>query len=454
MNRSAAANDDSRDPRADATEPRPSGGSRVMPEPGDTIAGKYVLVGRIGEGGMAVVYEAMHVKLQQRLAIKVLRPDVPDFDEVLARFEREARASAQLRSVHTARVIDVDRLPDDGLPYMVMEFLDGVDLETALQATGPMPVEHAADIVMQVADVMTEAHSLGIVHRDLKPANLFVCRVGDRRLIKVLDFGISKIESEKSSRITGADAYFGTPCYAAPEQLRSAYDADSRSDIWSLGIVLFELLTGNPPFVGGSTAVIARVMTDPVPWPVDLRPDLPEAVARVAMRALQRNPAARFQTMRELSEALGPFAPRETAASVVAEAQRSRGRLGEILVADGLVTAEGLDRALDEQRKTGKLLGRALLDLGLVSHADLLAALAKQQGVTGGRADDPRTRKTFPVDKESPRRIPRSVLVALAVALPLAVLAALGVGAAVRARAPHAPQGVQLSPDGTATTAR
>ncbi len=329
---------------------------------------------------MAVVYEARHVRLRQPLAIKVLRPDVADSHTVLARFEREARATAQLRSVHAARVVDVDTLPN-GVPYMVMEYLEGNDLDVELGKTGPMPVARAVDIVLQTAGAMQEAHALGIVHRDLKPANLFLCPVGDRSVVKVLDFGISKIEGDGDARITASNAYFGTPAYAAPEQLREAAAADARSDVWALGIILFELLTGQTPFQGGPTAVIAKVMTDPVPSPTELRADLPRDLARVVMRALQRDPGARFQTMHAMAEALAPFGPTRTAAAVLADVQRGRGKLGEILVADGLLSQAALDGALAEQRRSGKLLGRLLIEMELVSHADLLTALAKQQGI-------------------------------------------------------------------------
>jgi hypothetical protein len=235
-----------------------------------------------------------------------------------------------------------------------------------------------------VAEAMAEAHALGIVHRDLKPSNMFVCRIGGRRVVKVLDFGISKIGGDGESRITGSKAYLGTPCYAAPEQLLSAAAADARSDVWSLGVVLFELLTGRTPFVGSATEVIARIMAEPIPWPLELRPDLPEDLARVIMRALRRDPGQRFQSMRELAETVAPFGPAQSTATVVADVQRGRGRLGEILVSEGLITAADLERALAEQRRSGKLLGRVLLDMALVAHADLLTALAKQQGIGAG----------------------------------------------------------------------
>ena len=427
----------------------------ILPVPGDLIGSKYRLGRVLGSGAMGVVYEATHVRLRQRLAIKVLRPDVPNFDQLLARFEREAHATARLRSIHAARVIDVDSLPD-GLPYIVMEYLEGRTLDAELAEVGPMPVEVAADICVQVADAMTEAHGLGIVHRDLKPANLFICSVGDRQVVKVLDFGISKVDGT-DGRITGGDEWFGTPCYAAPEQLRSSADVDPRSDIWSLGVILFELLMNRPPFSGTAVEVIAKGLMDPIPWPLDLRPELPRDLARVIMRALERDRDRRFQSMREMADALAPFAPAKSASAVLAEMQRSRGRLGEILVADGLLTQVDLERALEAQRRDGRLLGRVLLEMNLVGHADLLAAIAKQQGLPAKGADEDRLERErrarealtlAPHGKaiaqsEAARRSPWRLVGACLVAL--IVIAALA--AAFRVSRPH----VRISPPASDT---
>jgi len=420
----------------------------TLPVAGDEIGGKYKILGVLGTGSMGVVYEAMHTRLHQRLAVKVLRSDVGDVQKLLARFEREAQASAQLRSVHAARVIDVDSLPS-GLPYMVMEFLEGRTLDAELTATGPMPVELAVDIAMQVATAMTEAHGLGIVHRDLKPANLFVCRVGDRAVIKVLDFGISRVEGD--ARLTGGGEWLGTPSYVAPEQLRSNSNEDARSDVWSLGVILFELLTGRAPFEGGTVQVLAKVLLDPVPWPLEYRPDLSRDVARVVMRALQRDPALRYQSMREMSDALAPYGPSRSASTVVEEIQKARGRLGEILVTEGMISQQDLDGALAVQRREGRLLGQVLIEMGLVGHADLLTVLAKQQGlssrqsVTMARAVVEREAPTrapaltaIPTVRPSaPRRASRRAWRVPAAAAVLALLLAAAIGAAYRVGAPR-----------------
>ena len=361
-----------------------------LPDIGDVIADKYVLVRLVGEGGMGVVYEAMHLRLRQRLAIKVLRPDLPDLGRVVERFEREARSAALLHSLHSARVFDVDTLPS-GLPYFVMEYLEGQDLDTELGATGPMPIEDAVDIAIQVAEAMAEAHRAGIVHRDLKPSNLFICRKPGAvwPIVKVLDFGISKCDADADGeRLTPHAAYFGTPHYAAPEQLRDAAAADERSDIWSLGVVLYELLTGRTPFQGSAASVIAQVAADPIPWPLRFRPDLPRALARVVGQALQRDPSRRFQSMEAFARALAPWSTMRAENDAVANDDGSDRKLGEILVDDGLLRPKDLHRALSVQRRSGGLLGRTLVESGLVSQSDLLSALAKQQGLTFSGIED------------------------------------------------------------------
>jgi serine/threonine-protein kinase len=383
----------------------------ALPVAGDIIGGKYEVVRVLGSGAMGVVYEANHVRLRQRLAIKVLRSDVGDLEKLLARFENEAKASAQLRSIHAARVVDVDSLPN-GLPYMVMEYLEGRGLDAELGAMGPMPVELAVDIVTQIANAMTEAHGLGILHRDLKPANIFVCHVGERPVIKVLDFGISRVEGDP--RLTGGGEWLGTPSYVAPETLRMTNTGDARSDIWSLGVILFELLTGRAPFEGGTVEVLAKVLIDPVPRPTEFRADLSHDLTRVVMCALQRDPTHRFQSMRELADALAPFGPSRSATTVVEVIQRGRGRLGEILVAEGMLSQRDLDDALEVQRREGKLLGQVLLEMGFVGHADLLTVLTKQQGLASPPSPAVEKEKA---DREAPTLVPKKDVAAAPAAL-------------------------------------
>jgi tRNA A-37 threonylcarbamoyl transferase component Bud32 len=349
-----------------------------LPVPGEVLGGKYTIVRKLGEGAMGVVYEATHARLRQRLAVKVLRPDLQGQEELLARFEREARITAQLRSVHTARVVDVDTT-DAGMPYLVMEYLEGRDLAAELYEAGGLAVPEAVDIAIQIASAMQEAHENGVVHRDIKPANLFVCRAGSRRVMKVLDFGVSD-DGDREGRITHGDGV-GTPCYAAPEQLLDAAMADARSDVYSLGSVLYEMLSGRPPFDGSATLVVARVLSQERPPLGRLRQGLPGDLERIVMKAIECDPDARFPTMRAFAAALAPYGMPRSTTDAIGEAQGARTRLGEILVADGLLAPAGLARALAEQRRTGRLLGGVLLDLGLVSRADLLAALAKQQGI-------------------------------------------------------------------------
>ena len=217
---------------------------------------------------MGLVVAATHVHLNQRVALKVLRPDDARNPQILERFVREARAAAALRGEHVCRVSDVGEL-EDGTPYIVMELLEGIDLSRTLQTSGPLPVQRACSYVLQACIGISEAHSLGIVHRDLKPANLFVAHRPDGTpIIKVLDFGIAKAVSDESTdfSLTKTSVVLGSPGYMSPEQLRSSRDVDLRTDIWSIGVILFELITGKRPFNAQSITELAiRVTVDPRP---------------------------------------------------------------------------------------------------------------------------------------------------------------------------------------------
>src|SRR5205814_98366 len=200
------------------------------------LDGKYAILRVLGQGGMGVVFEAEHLRLKQKCAIKMLSPSMLALLDIRRRFEREARASARLRGPHVARVMDVETTPDD-VPYIVMELLDGHDLDVELQERGRVAYDSAVDYVLQACSAIGEAHAAGIIHRDLKPGNLFLSRHDDQTFVKVLDFGISKVPEDESSKLTAANTLIGTALYMSPEQLRSATKVDGRSDIWSLGVI-------------------------------------------------------------------------------------------------------------------------------------------------------------------------------------------------------------------------
>ncbi len=279
-------------------------------EEGQLIAGKYRVERILGSGAMGVVVAAWHLELAQRVAVKFVRPDALTLRDAEERFRREARAAARIRSEHVVRVVDVGTL-ESGAAYMVMEYLDGHDLSQELLVRGPLPAYEAVSYVQQTIEALAEAHTGGIVHRDLKPANLFLARRPDgTRVVKVLDFGVSKSERGVNDlSLTQTSAIIGSPLYMAPEQLRSARDVDHRSDIWSLGVILFELLVGRAPYLGDSIAGLVTAMMDSPPSPRSFRPELSEALERVVLRCLERDPKNRFADVGELAGALVEFAP-------------------------------------------------------------------------------------------------------------------------------------------------
>ena len=281
---------------------------------GDILAGKYRVDRLLGVGGMGVVVAASHVQLETKVAIKFLLPEMLNSREAVARFAREARAAVKITSEHVARIFDVGTL-ENGAPYMVMEFLEGGDLAAWVEQRGRLPIEQAVEFVLQACVAIADAHGLGIVHRDLKPANLFCVRRTDGQLlIKVLDFGISKVTQFGASgpgvSVTKTSALMGSPLYMSPEQMQSSKAVDSGTDIWALGIILYELLTGETPFAGETLPeVVLNIATRPPRSLRAFRPEVPVGLEAVIVHSLEKDTKARYRNVGELAVALLPFAP-------------------------------------------------------------------------------------------------------------------------------------------------
>jgi serine/threonine-protein kinase len=275
--------------------------------PGDVIADKFVVERTLGKGGMGQVVAARHKELGLPVAIKIILPENLGDQDNLARFEREARAMARLRSEHTVRIYDVGRT-DKGVPYMIMEHLAGRDLASVLADTGPLPVGNALDYMIQCCDALEEAHDAGIVHRDLKPPNLFLSkRRSGPDYVRVLDFGLAKaLEVGASSpvKVTRSGEVIGTLQYMAPEQVTGS-EVDVRTDVWGVGACLFRLLSGRHPFAGASgPEICAAILMDPPQQLRTIRPEIPLQVEDVVRRCLEKEPESRFPTIVELRAAL------------------------------------------------------------------------------------------------------------------------------------------------------
>ncbi|MBX3189283.1 MAG: serine/threonine protein kinase [Labilithrix sp.] len=287
---------------------------------GDVLAKKYRLDRLVGEGGTGIVVAAHHLQLDRPVAIKFLRTALAS-EEILLRFEREARAIGQIASEHVVVVFDVGTLEDQS-PYMVMEYLEGRDLARILKEDGPLPYEEAVDCMLQVCEALGEAHAAGIVHRDLKPANLFLTHRDDGGPhVKVVDFGISKILDAKllgagPHEMTNAFTVLGSPRYMAPEQLRNSKDVDERADLWSVGAVLFQLVTGKHAFEGDSNVHASLAVLTKEPALLRHYATAPAELEAIINKCLTKDVTERFQTAEQLALALRPLASERTRESL------------------------------------------------------------------------------------------------------------------------------------------
>ena len=357
---------------------------RVALQRGELVAGKYRLERQIGSGGMGVVFAAMHVQLERRVALKFLHEDAAQSAETVERFWHEARAAVKIQSEHVARVMDIGELPS-GQPFIVMEYLEGNDLDNIVKASGPLAIGDAIQYLLEACEALAEVHAQGIVHRDIKPANLFIATRADRTsIVKLLDFGVSKAApswtiAEGPRSLTSTSEVIGSPRYMSPEQLRSSRDVDARSDIWALGVTLFELLGGRSPFARGSMPeVCASILKDEPLSLTRLRPEVPHDLDAVIRRCLAKEADARYRNVAELAMALRPFGPLgiidisiERIVGIIqmslmastgpADAERERqylSRIGPRLGVPRLAMAEGVISSLALDHRAGFLLSR------------------------------------------------------------------------------------------------
>ncbi|MFO0740153.1 MAG: protein kinase [Labilithrix sp.] len=395
-----------------------------IPETGQIVSGKFRIEEPLGRGGLGVVVAATHLQLGQRVAIKFLDARVLAAVDGVARFLREARSAATIESEHCVRILDFGTA-EDGAPYIVMECLRGHDLATELREHGALEVERAVDYVLQACDAVAEAHAHGIIHRDLKPANLFLARREARGslkegalLVKVLDFGVAKVLDEGDGRmgLTGESAVIGTSYYMAPEQVRDSSRVDARTDVWALGVILFELLTGERPFDGPTaSAVTAAIVADPPRLLDDVRPDVPPAIRAVIAKCLAKDPARRWPDVRAFAQALE-------------DALGGSARLR-------------LVRPWSETERGSA--GRLVVSTAPVSSPEALAATELASSESGQQVSEPVSERA----DASPRRS----------RAPIAIAAVLGVGLAVgwavRALAPSTPpEPVRATVDAAAST--
>jgi serine/threonine-protein kinase len=331
---------------------------------GEVLARTYRLVRVLGEGGMARLYEAEHLRVETRYAVKVIHEDLSRVPDLLVRFEREARAAGRISSDHVVRVIDVLRT-NDGRPCIVTELLHGEDLQARLNKVGKLAPFDAIPIARQICRALAAAHACGVVHRDLKPSNVFLCEGEGEMVVKVFDFGVAKLEDDE--KLTRTDAVMGTPAYMAPEQARRAAEAGPLADLYTCGAVLYHMLTGEPPYgKAPPTSRLALVLHEEPARPRSIEPSIPEGLEAVVQHAMARDPGSRVQTAMELDAELAAF-------DTIAQASRPAGEVRVAPSSDIGSTAEQISlRARTARPSAAALVVASSLAAGL--WADVLIA--------------------------------------------------------------------------------
>jgi serine/threonine-protein kinase len=361
---------------------------------GEIVGGKYRLVRFLAGGGMGVVYEAQHAVVRRRFAVKFLRRDFSERREILMRFQREAEAAGALENEHVTAAVDFG-IAADGSPYIVMEFLVGESLEALLARERRLSVARAADLVLQACRGIAAAHAAGIVHRDLKPHNLYLCRRQDGTdLVKVLDFGIAKLEAFDDGLATRTGLVLGTPAYMSPEQARGDKIIDARADVYGLGAILYQLLSGEKPHPGASpNAILHHIATQP---PVPLRADelsLPAALVAVIDRSLASDLEVRFASAEALAEALAPFARRAVwpAPEVLAVAPAAEGAEAPGAEAPGAEAGAASSPAASVKPLAPRriIAGAAIVAAVVVIGAAMLAVAARSRHLARAAATSP-----------------------------------------------------------------